>query len=216
MATKAKASKKPPAIQPPSQLASQSTEEMIKDAARTVFLKKGYAATRTRDIAEEAGLNLALLNYYFRSKEKLFELVMMEKFQKFFGAVFPILNEPATSLDKKVELVAYNYVDLLMDNPDLPIFVLSEIRNNPERFVSTTNLKKVLTESVFVKQLHERRADLNPLQVIASLLGLSIMPFLIQPLLYASKAMDKKGFETFMAERRAYIPKWVNAVLKTK
>ena len=216
MATKAKASKKLTAIQPPIQLAGQSTEEKIKDAARTVFLKKGYAATRTRDIAEEAGLNLALLNYYFRSKEKLFELVMMEKFQKFFGAVFPILNDPSTSLDKKVELVAYNYVDLLMDNPDLPIFVLSEIRNNPERFVSTTNLKKVLTESVFVKQLHERRADLNPLQVIASLLGLSIMPFLMQPLLYASKAMDKKGFETFMAERRTYIPKWVNAVLKTK
>ena len=62
-----------------------STEEKIKAAARKVFTQKGYSATRTRDIAEEAGLNLALLNYYFRSKEKLFELIMAEKMQQFFG-----------------------------------------------------------------------------------------------------------------------------------
>lgn len=56
-----------------------STEQKIIEAARKVFTRKGYSATRTRDIAEEAGLNLALLNYYFRSKQKLFELVMAEK-----------------------------------------------------------------------------------------------------------------------------------------
>ena len=66
-----------------------STEEKIKEAAKKVFLKKGYAATRTRDIAEEAGINLALLNYYFRSKEKLFDLIMLEKLEKFFGAIAP-------------------------------------------------------------------------------------------------------------------------------
>ena len=52
-----------------------STEQKIKNAARKVFTEKGYAATRTRDIAEAAGINLALLNYYFRSKQKLFEEV---------------------------------------------------------------------------------------------------------------------------------------------
>ena len=60
-----------------------STEEKIKAAARKVFTRKGFAATRTRDISEEAGINLALLNYYFRSKEKLFDLVMMENMQHF-------------------------------------------------------------------------------------------------------------------------------------
>ena len=69
-----------------------STEEKIKEAAKKVFLKKGYAATRTRDIAEEAGINLALLNYYFRSKEKLFDLIMLEKLEKFFGVIAPVLN----------------------------------------------------------------------------------------------------------------------------
>ena len=61
--------------------ADPSTEEKIKIAARSVFHKKGYAATRTRDIAEEAGINLALLNYYFRSKEKLIDIIMTETMQ---------------------------------------------------------------------------------------------------------------------------------------
>ncbi len=67
----------------------QSTEEKIKEAARTVFTRKGYAATRTRDIAKEANINLALLNYYFRSKEKLFGLIMMEKMQIVFRIYWP-------------------------------------------------------------------------------------------------------------------------------
>jgi len=197
-------------------ISDTSTEEKIKEAARVVFLKKGYASTRTRDIAEEAGINLALLNYYFRSKEKLFELVMMEKFQKFFGVIFPVVNDPATSLEQKIGLIANNYIDMLLDNPDLPIFVLSEIRNSPERFAANVQLKKILTESQFVKQLHAKRPDLNPLQVITTLLGITVFPFLMQPLLFASNSMNQKAFEGFMEERRTLIVKWVNTLLKTK
>jgi AcrR family transcriptional regulator len=197
-------------------LADSSTEEKIREAARTVFLKKGYAATRTRDIAEEAGINLALLNYYFRSKEKLFELVMMEKFQKFFGVIFPVLNNDATSVEEKVSLIVNNYIDLLLENPDLPIFVLSEIRNNPDRFVANVQLKKILTESAFVRQLHAKRPDLDPLQLITSLLGTTVFPFLMRPLLYSSKSMDQKAFEAFMEQRRILVPRWVNTLIKTK
>ena len=64
-----------------------STEEKIKNAALKLFTRKGFAATRTRDISEEAGINLALLNYYYRSKEKLFELVMTEILQNFFRGI---------------------------------------------------------------------------------------------------------------------------------
>jgi AcrR family transcriptional regulator len=193
-----------------------STEEKIKDAARRVFLKKGYASTRTRDIAEEAGLNLALLNYYFRSKEKLFELVMTEKLLKFFGIIFPVVNDQDTSLERKIELIAHNYIDMILDNPDLPIFVLSEIRHKPERFASTMQLKKILTESHFVKQLHIARPDINPLQVITTLLGITVFPFLMKPVLFASGSMNQKAFDAFMEERRALIVKWVNTMLTTR
>jgi len=196
--------------------ADSSTEEKIREAARVVFMKKGFAATRTRDIAEEAGINLALLNYYFRSKEKLFELVMFEKFQKFFGIIVSVAHDSSLSLDKKVELFVNNYIDLLTENPDLPIFVLSEIRDKPERFVSTTQLKTLLAESSFIKQLREKRDDINPLQFIISLLGLTVVPFLMRPLLLASGALDEKAFTGIVEERRIWIKKWFNAFLKTR
>src|SRR6187455_3388798 len=108
--------------------ADLSTEEKIKSAARLVFTRKGYAATRTRDIAEEAGINLALLNYYFRSKEKLFEIVMVEKMSKFFGVVAQVLEDKSMTVEEKTGTVVDNYIGLLSENPDLPIFILSEIR----------------------------------------------------------------------------------------
>src|SRR6185436_3056815 len=109
-----------------------TTEEKIKLAARKVFTKKGFSAARTRDIAEQAGINLSLLNYYFRSKEKLFHQVIMEKAQQIFGVLFPILNNDAISLDEKIDLIVVNYIELLKQNPDLPMFVLSELKNHPQ------------------------------------------------------------------------------------
>jgi AcrR family transcriptional regulator len=192
-----------------------STEEKIKAAAQRVFMKKGYAATRTRDIAEEAGLNLALLNYYFRSKEKLFDLIMMEKLSKFFGAIAPVLNETDTSLEQKFTLLSNNYIDLLIDNPDLPLFILSEVRTNPERFVSKLPVSKI-ADSHFIKQLHERRPDVHPLHFLMNILGLSVFPFIMKPVFHASGILNDKAFTTRMEERKSAIPKWMVAMLKNK
>src|SRR5262245_28336772 len=130
-----------------------STEDKIKAAARKVFTKKGFAAARTRDIAEEAGINLALLNYYFRSKEKLFDIVMMENLQQFLLGLKSGLHDEKSSLNEKVKLIAENYINMLKANPDLPLFVLTEIRANPAKLVSNMNVKNILLESTFFKQL---------------------------------------------------------------
>lgn len=193
-----------------------STEEKIKEAARIVFMKRGFSATRTRDIAEEAGINLALLNYYFRSKEKLFELVMMEKFQAFFGVIFPILNDTNSTLEQKVELIADRYITLLTETPDLPIFILSEIRTNADRMIENVRLDKILGESQFVKQLHARRPDMHPVQLIMSILGLVVFPFIMRPILVQSKSTDDKMFNAMMNERKAWIPKWFNSILNAR
>jgi len=101
---------------------SLSTEEKIKAAARKVFLRKGFSATRTRDIAEEAGINLALLNYYYRSKEKLFDIVMMDNFRQFIRGISINLTDGSTPLPEKVRTIATAYIDFLIGNPDLPLF----------------------------------------------------------------------------------------------
>lgn len=191
-----------------------STEEKIKDAARIVFTKKGFAATRTRDIAEEAGLNLALLNYYFRSKEKLFHIIMEEKFEQFFGVIIPLLNNELTSLDEKVSAVASDYIDMLLANPDLPIFVLSEIKNNPELFSNRITGK--LIKSAFFKQLNEVRPDINVFHLILNLLSMIIFPILAQPVISQVEALKDKKFKKFILERKRLIPMWFNSILNTK
>lgn len=190
-----------------------STEEKIKAAARIVFLKKGFSGTRTRDIAEEAGINLALLNYYFRSKEKLFQQVIMEKVQMIFGVSFPIANNPQTSLNEKIELLADNYIALLLNNPDLPLFVLSEIRNNPVHFQNKVGIN-MLRESSFVKQLIEKKPDVNPVQFLISLLGMIIFPFAANPLLQAAQLVEESNFDNLMQQRKQLIPQWVSAMLE--
>ena len=75
----------------------KSTEEKIKIAAEKLFMEKGFSGTRTRDIAEAANINLALLNYYYRSKENLFNMIIMEKLDKFINLMIEILNDKSTS-----------------------------------------------------------------------------------------------------------------------
>ncbi|MEX6688367.1 TetR/AcrR family transcriptional regulator [Danxiaibacter flavus] len=193
-----------------------STEEKIKEAARTVFTKKGYAATRTRDIAEEAGINLALLNYYFRSKEKLFQQVMSENIQKLFGIILPLVTDATTKLDVKIELIASAYIDLIRQNPDLPLFVLSEIRNNPVQFKNRVPLDKILENSSLIEQLKERRPDIHPVQFLLNVLALCVFPFVSRPIWLAAKVFDEKEFAAAMEDRKRLIPVWVKAMLKAK
>jgi len=188
-----------------------STEERIKNAARTVFMKKGFAATRTRDIAEEAGMNLALLNYYFRSKEKLFHLVMEEKFLQFFGIVVKILNNERTSIKEKVEQVAHDYIELLMLHPELPLFVMGEIRNNPELFGN--QVKHDVFNSYFAKQLKEVRPDINFLHFLINLVGMAVFPFIAKPVLTTAAGLNEVEFKKIMEERKKMIPKWFESLL---
>ncbi|MFT3908398.1 MAG: TetR/AcrR family transcriptional regulator [Ferruginibacter sp.] len=190
-----------------------STEEKIKEAARKVFMQKGYGATRTRDIAEAAGINLALLNYYFRSKEKLFEIVMMEKMQKMFGAIFPVIMNEAIGLEEKIDMIVANYIDMLLENQDLPIFVLSEIRNHPEKFANQVQAGAMMGNSSFVKQLHERVPHLNPLQFLMSIIGMTVFPFVGKPIFQTVNNTDPKMFDQLMEQRKKLIPIWVKAMI---
>jgi AcrR family transcriptional regulator len=193
-----------------------STEEKIKQAARKVFTQKGFAATRTRDIAEEAGINLALLNYYFRSKEKLFDMVMLENLQQFLMAMGSVLHNQNTDLEAKVTIVAANYIDMLKANPDLPLFILSEIRANPEKLASNMRIRELLLNSEFFKQLRETNENINPLHLLINILGMTVFPFVASPLLKIIGDLKQDEFMKMMEERKKLIPVWVMAMLKQK
>ncbi len=198
-----------------------STEEKIKNAARIVFHKKGFAATRTRDIAEEADINLALLNYYFRSKEKLFDIIMLETVTGFMHTMATILNDEKTSLEKKVELVASHYIDFITQEPNIPIFMLSEMRNNADGLLERMPVIQPIMKSTFFIQHQDYVAkgkitEPNPLHFLMNLLSLVVFPFIGQPLLQGISGLDETQFNKLMQERKRLIPVWIKAMMKAK
>lgn len=196
-----------------------STEEKIKIAARKVFYKKGYAATRTRDIAEEADINLALLNYYFQSKKKLFDIIMYETVFEFVHSMAKIMNNADTSFEEKVKRIASNYIDFIIERPDIPIFMLHEIRDNIDEISAKLPIKNLLMESLFFKQFQDallegKLVQSDPMHFLVNLWGLTIFPFLGKPLIMGIKDMSEEDFTQFMQERKALIPIWIKALMK--
>jgi AcrR family transcriptional regulator len=199
-----------------------STEEKIKAAAKKLFTKKGFSATRTRDIAEEAGINLALLNYYFRSKQKLFEIVMRENILLFIGGMLENLNKRGKiSFDEKLEMIVGNYIDMLIANPDLPFFILSISRSGHLDFEDEKEpivqgirqLRSSLFADLEVKMQNGKMKKIHPLHLIANVMGLVVFPFVASNILRArSGNISKTEFEKLMLERKKLIPIWVKSM----
>jgi AcrR family transcriptional regulator len=192
------------------------TREKIKEAAHRVFLKKGFAATTIRDVAKESGTNIALLNYYFRSKKNLFNVVMLEKVQQIFSALGPILKDETTTLHQKINGLVNTYIDSLTKNPDLPLFILSEVRKKNFEFVTSAHVDKIIFRSHFMIQLKEESGNINPVQFFISLLGMIIFPFVARPTILQTGLVNEKVFQDMMQERKKLIPIWINAILQTK
>lgn len=197
-----------------------STEEKIKKAALKLFTKKGFAATRTRDISEEAGINLALLNYYYGSKDKLFGLVMTEILQNFFKGMTMIFNDQETSLEEKVNIFIANYSTLLKQQPDLPLFIFHELRLDPQRLATKIGVN-ILLKSYFFKQLNlemdrKKIARIHPLHYVINMIALCVFPYIAAPILKHISGMDGKAFGELLEERQALVPKWMKAIMQTK
>src|SRR6476620_12417293 len=121
---------------PPEQVRQASldadTESRILDAANSVFMRRGTAGARMTEIAREAGVNHALVHYYFRSKQRLAEAVFRRAIGQFFPVMIGVLTSDAP-LEEKVRLVAAAQIDMLQKNRDLPGYLLAELNHYPER-----------------------------------------------------------------------------------
>lgn len=132
----------------------KSTEEKIREAAKRVFLEKGFDGATSRDIADAAGINIALTNYYFRSKEKLFMSIFEEMFHLFFNGIAEIMDKPTGFREKISELIDHDF-ELLKKNPSLAIFVMNEIHRNPDRMANSIGVLKKIHHSHFEAQLQQ-------------------------------------------------------------
>ena len=184
-----------------------STEEKIKEAAREVFTRKGYAATRTRDIAEESGYNLALINYYFRSKEKLFEIIVLEQMQLFVHK-------------EKIEILIGHYIDMIIRHPHLPAFILGEINANPGQLAGKLGFTGNPHDLYLVKQWKElkkgkKELKFDPMHIVLNVLSMTIFPFVASPLFRNRTGMNLETFNNLMQERKKLIPLWIAGMINS-
>jgi AcrR family transcriptional regulator len=196
-----------------------STEEKIKEAARRVFTRKGYAATRTRDIAEESGYNVALINYYFRSKEKLFDIIMLEHIQLFVNSVLEHLNDRTTSLPQKLEILIGHYIDMLIKNPDLPVFILNEINADPAKLIAKVGFDKIKPENIYMAEQWRMMVaagkvpPINPIHFLMNAVSMTIFPFIASPLIRNRMGLTLDEFNALMEERKKLIPAWIKSIM---
>jgi len=193
-----------------------STEQKIITAARIIFSRKGFAATRTRDIAHEAGINLALLNYYFGSKKNLFKMIVREKFQLLLVNMIPTLSDEQISLKEKIGILSENYTNMLLENEELPIFVLNEMSVNREFFADLLSGARTISQPIIEKQLKEienqlmeRGLTISVTDLIINVFSLIIFPFVAKPLLISSGLLTEENFKAFVTERKGKIMEWI-------
>ncbi len=183
-----------------------NTEEKILKAAQVVFIRKGMDGARMQEIANEAGINKALLHYYFRTKQKLFEAI----FKNVFKQIFPNINSFFHSdlpIEEKLGSFIEKYIDLLLKNPYLPAFILKEIHRDPEFLASAIKSAGVDPQEIFIALENEmakgKIRTMDPKELLINMLALSIFPVAAQPLMQMMFfENDKKAYHEFLDRRK--------------
>jgi len=160
------------------------TEQKIISSAEKLFYQKGKAGTSMQDIADDAGINRTLLNYYFRSKDQLFEAVFRNAMASFVPNLAEMLRSDI-SFTEYVPRLIETIIDAMLENPQIPIFVLQELSSNPERMpqiIKEMGLDpQVAVSKLESDQWKEIGDHMDPRQVILNLISLCIFPFAARP-----------------------------------
>lgn len=179
------------------------TEEKIFEAAESVFEEQGLTGARMQNIADRAGINKALLHYYFRTKDHLFEAVFTKLAQKMFAKFTPIF-ETDLSLEDKIRFFFREHIEFMKQNPKLPGFILNEINHNPQRI--TKLIKNIEFRKIWHTVLEQHKDELYRYniteeslpQIITSIASMSVFPF-------AAKGILEVVFENLGVDFNKYI-----------
>jgi AcrR family transcriptional regulator len=196
----------------------EGAEAKIISAARKVFQRDGMAGARMQDIADEAGINKALLHYYFRTKEKLFDLVFAEAAETFFPRVVDVI-ESDLPLFEKIEQFCDEYISMIMKHPFLPVFVIHEINRKPKAFFKKMWKNRKPPLESFVRQvqmeIHAGKIKtVNPAQLFLNMLALCVFPFMAAPMFMQAANIGDEQFQQLMESRKKEVPAFIIASIK--
>jgi TetR/AcrR family transcriptional regulator len=199
---------------------NNKTEIAIIDAARKVFISKGYDGVTMDKIASEAKVSKALLHYYFRSKDKLFEIVLTEAIGIIQEKLI-LISKSEDNIEVIIKELIDVYVETLINHPYLPNFIVNELSSNPEKvlkmlFQDELKAFTVLRMMVTIrnKLTAENKEANNPFYLILNVVSLNVFPFLIRPLITNLFKMDDEQFNSFMNNRKSGLSSFISKSLQ--
>jgi AcrR family transcriptional regulator len=192
--------------------AEETTEQRILEAARRVFTRKGMAGARMQEVADEAGINKALLHYYFRDKQRLFEGVFKGSAEKQFGCIWESL-QGCGDLFQAIDRFVGAYIDRMLEDPQLPLFIANEMRRDPEGLREFIDRGQSSRQHFLrlVEQARERGEiiDIEPRELLMNMMALCVHPFIAQPMLTHIHGFTSEGFRRILLKRRKTVPEFI-------
>ncbi|WP_299361557.1 TetR/AcrR family transcriptional regulator [Winogradskyella sp.] len=196
-----------------------STENTILEAAKTIFLQKGFAGARMQEIADEAKINKSMLHYYFRNKEQLFGRIMKDSVSIIIPKFVAILDSE-DSVIHKFERLVDGYIDTIIANPHIPMFLLNEISQNRVQYMNEAKEKMMEhgTFQSFMMQIvqEQQQGVLNPLppqHVMLTVMSLIVFPFMAKPIFKNMLEIPETIYTQMMLERKPIVKKMLKDIL---
>ena len=192
---------------------NDTTENEILKAAKEIFHVKGMDGTRMQEIADKAKINKALLHYYYRSKQLLFEAVFKSAFSLLAPQLNKVLNDES-DLFEKITKFTENYISFVIKHPYLPNFVIQELNRNPEFLLKLRAEKNFPSIDKFKLQVSDAITEgvIKPIsaeQLFINIISLNIFPFIGEPLLMALVNVDKESYNKILENRKTEVAEFI-------
>lgn len=188
----------------------QTTEQAILEVAERLFLEKGFKSTSTTEIAKEVGCNQALVHYYFRTKDNLFNTIFEQKFRMLFEHLYASQNFGDIPFSEKVRHAVESHFDLLTKNPKLPLLVATELSRLPENLENLRNKLQAIPFELFTKLNNELQQEIDEgrarkielIDIIITMVTLNAGLFMLLPIASGIMQLDEEQTKELLAHRR--------------
>jgi len=185
-------------------------EQVILETAERLFLEKGFTATSTTQIAKAVGCNQALVHYYFRTKENLFNTIFEQKFRMLFEHLYASQNFGNIPFPEKVRHAVESHFDLLTHNPKLPMLVATELARLPENLKNLRNKLQAVPFELFTKLSKELEKEIAEgrvrkvelMDIIITMVTLNAGLFMLIPIASGIMQLDDEQTKELLAHRR--------------
>ena len=186
-----------------------STELKIKEAATLVFIAKGFNGCTSREIAKEAGMNVALVNYYFKSKSHLFEIVIASVIEKFAESLFEVFKSELP-LVSKVRIFIEKEYDFLANHPEIPSFLINELSKQEAHFFQCVGFSDAMKDAKIEEQVKEAQEKgemrkINLVNIILLLMSNTNFPFIARPMIQSIHSINDENYKTHLILHKQYV-----------